>query len=121
MLRQNARIAASWHPSCSYLINPSGKIIQKESAMKKESGNSATGKVASWSIVGLVLAGTLLISGIADVSEGSGPMAKIFLFFLGAIIVVQIIPGLMLLGAMFKGIYSMFGKKAKVSLGEEKK
>jgi len=88
--------------------------------MKKESENSKSGKIASWSIIGLVLAGTLLISGIADVSEGSGAMAKIFLFFLGAVIVVQIIPGLMLLGAMLKGVYSMF-KKDKGTLREEKK
>jgi ABC-type Na+ efflux pump permease subunit len=89
--------------------------------MKKESENSASGKWASWSIVGLVLAGTLLISGVSDVSEGSGAMAKIFLTFLAAVIVVQVIPGLVLLGAMFKGIYIMFGKKEKVTLGENKK
>jgi len=102
-------------------VTPRGIQSKKESAMKKESEDSMAGKVASWSIVGVVLAGTLLISGIADVSEGSGVMAKIFLFFLGAIIVVQVIPGIMLFGAMLKGIYSMFGKKAKASLGEDKK
>lgn len=84
--------------------------------MKKESENSAAGKAASWSIIALVAAGTLLISGVADVSEGSGVMAKIFLFFLGAVIVVQVIPGLMLFSAMVKGIYSLFSKKAKVPL-----
>jgi len=89
--------------------------------MKKESESSKAGKVASWSIVGLVLAGTLLISGVADVSEGSGVMAKIFLFFLGAVIVVQVIPGLMLFSAMLKGIYSMFGKKVKATVEEGKK
>jgi hypothetical protein len=87
--------------------------------MKSE--NSVASKVASWSIVGVVLAGTLLISGIADVSEGSGVMAKIFLFFLGAVIVVQVIPGVMLFGAMLKGIYSMFAKKTKVTVVEDKK
>jgi ABC-type Na+ efflux pump permease subunit len=81
--------------------------------MKTESEKTTTNKVASWTIVALVLGGTLLISGVADVSEGSGAMAKIFLVFLAAVIVVQVIPGLMLLGAMLKGIYSMFGKKEK--------
>jgi ABC-type Na+ efflux pump permease subunit len=89
--------------------------------MKTESENSKAGKIASWSIVGLVVAGTLLISGVADVSEGTGVMAKVFLFFLGAVIVVQVIPGLMLFSAMLKGIYSMFGKKAKSALSESKK
>ena len=85
--------------------------------MKKESGNSSA---ASWSIIAVVAAGTLIISGIADVSEGSGVMAKMFLFFLGAVIVVQVIPGLMLFSAMLKGIYSLFSKKAKVPLASKK-
>lgn len=89
--------------------------------MEKESKSSAAGKVASWSIVAVVLAGTLLISGIADVSEESGVMAKIFLFFLGAVIVVQVIPGLMLFGAMLKGLYSMISKKSKATLGKDEK
>jgi hypothetical protein len=89
--------------------------------MKNESEKTLAGKVASWSIVGVVLAGTLLISGIADVSEGSGAMAKIFLFFLGAVIVVQVIPGVLLFSAMVKGIYSMVGKKVKAPLEQPKK
>jgi ABC-type Na+ efflux pump permease subunit len=89
--------------------------------MKSETEKSLVGKITSWSIVGLVVAGTLLISGVADLSEGSGMMAKVFLLFLGAVIVVQVIPGLMLLGAMMKGIYSLFGKKAKANAGDSKK
>lgn len=88
--------------------------------MKNESGKTKTNALASWSIIGVVLAGTLLISGIADVSEGSGVMAKIFLFFLGAVIVVQVIPGLMLFGSMMKGIYSLVSKKAKVPAEQKK-
>lgn len=89
--------------------------------MTKEMRESLSGKVTSWSIIGVVVAGTLLISGIADISEGSGLMAKIFLLFIGAIIVVQVIPGIMLFGAMLKGIYGLFGKKAKVPLEQDKK
>ncbi|MBJ6799602.1 hypothetical protein [Geomonas propionica] len=89
--------------------------------MTKETKESLSGKVTSWSIIGVVVAGTLLISGIADVSEGSGLMAKIFLLFIGAIIVVQVIPGIMLFSAMLKGIYSLFGKKVKVPLEQDKK
>jgi len=89
--------------------------------MTKETRESLSGKVTSWSIVGVVLAGTLLISGIADVSEGSGIMAKIFLFFIGAIIVVQVIPGVMLFCAMLKGVYGLFAKKVKVPLEQDKK
>lgn len=89
--------------------------------MRTETENGkVSGKVTSWSIIGIVVAGTLLISGIADVSEGSSIMAKAFLFFLGAVIVVQVIPGLMLVSAMFKGVYSMFGKKEKVPAESKK-
>lgn len=87
--------------------------------MKKETENSAAGKAASWSIIALVVAGTLLISGVADV-EGSGMMAKLFLVFLAAVIVVQVIPGLMLFGAMLKGVFSLFSKKVKVPLETKK-
>lgn len=82
--------------------------------MKTESKHAESGKVASWSIIGLVVAGTLLIAGVADVSEGSSFMAKAFLFFIGAVIVVQVIPGLMLVSAMFKGIASLFKKEKAV-------
>lgn len=89
--------------------------------MKTGLQNSLAGKVTSWSIIGLVLAGTLLISGIADISDEGGIMVKVFWFFLGAVIVVQVIPCLMLFGAMCKGVYSLFGKKAKVTVAEDKK
>ncbi|GFO54523.1 hypothetical protein GMSM_15300 [Geomonas sp. Red276] len=89
--------------------------------MKTKSENTLASRVSSWSIISLVVAGTLLIAGVADLSTASGVMAKLFLFFLAAVIVVQVIPGIMLLGAMLKGIYGMVGKKAKVAVGEEKK
>ena len=95
--------------------------MEKENAMKKGTEDSLSGRVTSWSIIAVVLAGTLLISGVADISEGSGVMAKIFLLFLGAIIVVQVIPGVMLFGAMLKGIYGLVGRKAKATTGEGKK
>lgn len=89
--------------------------------MKNESKGFGAGKVTSWSIIALVAAGTLLISGVADISEGSGTMAKIFLVFLAAVIVVQVIPGLMLFGAMLKGIYSLVAKKVKIPVEADKK
>ena len=82
--------------------------------MRTESKNAMAGKV-SWSLVGLVVLGGALVMGIADLS-GSGAMQKLFVFFLGAILVVQIIPALMLLGAMFKGVYGLFTKKSHVEI-----
>jgi hypothetical protein len=84
--------------------------------MKTTPVKSIFRRIASWSIIGILVAGSLLIFRIADIGEGSGLMARIFILFLGAIIVVQIIPGLMLLGAMLKAVCSMFGKKAKAEV-----
>ena len=79
--------------------------------MKTESKKSAAGKIATVSIVALVVAGALAISGVADVSPGGGSMAKMFILFLGAVIVLQVVPGIMLMVAMFKGVFSLAGKK----------
>jgi len=78
--------------------------------MKAKSSKTA-GKIASWFIVAVVVAGAFAISGVAEVSEAGGSSAKLFILFLGAVIVLQVVPGLMLLGAMFKGIYGMIFKK----------
>jgi len=87
--------------------------------MKTEAKKSVRGKV-SWSIIAAVLVGALAISGIADVS-GGGIMSKLFIMFLGAVIVLQIVPCVMLLGAMFKGVASLFHKKGHQTVTEGKK
>jgi hypothetical protein len=86
--------------------------------MKTESKKS-TGKIASWAIAALVLVGAGAIWAVADFSEKSTLMSKAFVFFISAVIVVQVVPGLMLLGAMLKGVASMASKK--VTTAEAKK
>jgi hypothetical protein len=85
----------------------------KEIIMKTAFNKSVTRKLTGLSIVGVVLAGSLLISGIVDLAPGSSVMTKIFFFFLGAIIMVQVVPCLVLFGAMFKAVAGLFGKKSK--------
>jgi membrane protein YdbS with pleckstrin-like domain len=80
--------------------------------MKRESGKTGMGKVTSWAIAALVLVGAGAIWAVADVSAQSSLMSKAFILFIGAIIVLQIVPGLMLLGAMFKGVFGMVTKSA---------
>jgi hypothetical protein len=70
------------------------------------------GKLASWAIAALVLTGAGAIWSVADVSAQSSVMSKAFILFIGAIIVLQVVPGLMLLGAMFKGVFGMVTKSA---------
>ena len=88
--------------------------------MKTESKKSAAGKIAAASIVALVLVGAAAIMGVSEVS-GKSFLSKAFVFFVGAIIVVQVVPGLMLMGAMLKGVFSMASKKSAVTVGAKSK
>ncbi|WP_136523582.1 hypothetical protein [Geomonas ferrireducens] len=87
--------------------------------MKKLANQKA--KIVTCSIIGLVLAGAAMISGVVDLSGHEGTMSKVFFLFLGAVIVVQVIPGLMLLGAMLKGVYSLVSKKSRVPVETDTK
>jgi hypothetical protein len=62
-------------------------------------------------IIGMVILGTVIFSVINNASSGAELMPKIFLVFFGAIITVQIIPGLVLLATMIKGLVSINQKK----------
>ncbi|MGD0586165.1 MAG: hypothetical protein ABSA86_10410 [Oryzomonas sp.] len=78
--------------------------------MKPNRVKSVTEKAANVLIVAFVLVGTAAF-GIVN-SAGSGEiMSKLFLAFLGAIITIQVIPGLLLLGAMLKGVFSLAKKE----------
>ena len=70
-----------------------------------------TQKVANMMIIGMVVAGTVLFSLINQVSSGAELMPKLFMLFFGAIITVQVIPGLILLSTMIKNVVSLGQKK----------
>lgn len=84
--------------------------------MNAFSNNRAAGKIVSGVIVALVLVGTLFVSSIADVSRGDGILADLFIGFVGAIIAIQLIPGLVLFGAMVKGVCSLFRKEKELQV-----
>jgi hypothetical protein len=79
--------------------------------MNAQSNKSLAGKVASFAIMALVLVGAMAISGIAEVPGSSSLLSKFFIFFIGAIIVIQIVPCVMLLSAMAKGVVAAITKK----------
>jgi len=85
--------------------------------MKTQSKKSPVRKIVSWSLAALVLVGAAAIWGVADVSEKSTLTSKAFVFFISAVIVVQVVPGIMLLGAMLKGVCSLAGKKVEARVG----
>ena len=72
---------------------------------------SKTQKVANVMIIGMVIVGTVIFALINQVSSGVELMPKLFLLFFGAIITVQVIPGLILLATMVKGVVSIGQKK----------
>ena len=78
--------------------------------MKANEKKPAAGKLISCLIVAIVVAGTVSLCAVADLGQGSGIMATLFIAFLGAIIAVQVIPGMMLFGVMLKGVASLFHK-----------
>jgi len=85
---------------------------------------SKTQKVANAMIIGMVIAGTVSFALINQASSGTELMPKLFLLFFGAIITVQVIPGLVLLATMIKGVVSLGQKKqqpAKVSANDTDK
>jgi len=82
--------------------------------MKNPAENSKTWKIASALIVGLIATGTLLVAGVANMPADSGMLGNLFIFFIGAIIVLQLVPGLMLFGAMAKGVYNALRKEKEL-------
>jgi len=85
--------------------------------MEAESKKWSTRKIISLSIVAAALAGAFVLAGLADL-PGTSIMSKLFVFFLGAIIVMQIVPAAMLVLAMFKGVRSLFTKDSRVRTGK---
>ena len=83
---------------------------------------SKTQKVANAMIIGMVIVGTVIFAVINQVSSGAELMPKLFLIFFGAIITIQVIPGLILMASMFKGAVNIGQKKevpAKASANDQ--
>lgn len=70
-----------------------------------------TQKIGNSLIIGMVIAGTVIFALINQVSSGAELMPKLFLLFFGAIITVQLIPGLILLATMIKNVVTIGQKK----------
>jgi hypothetical protein len=78
--------------------------------MKTTERKPLSGRIVSFLVIALIAGGMTLLPALADLDPGSGMMATLFIAFLGAIIAIQVIPGLMLFGMMLKGIASLFHK-----------
>jgi len=86
--------------------------------MKTNRVKSVTEKIVTGMVVTLVVMCAIAFMSFSHISEGGEFMSKLFLVFLGAIIAMQAVPGLFLLGAMLKGVAGM-GRKEKVAIGPD--
>ena len=68
-------------------------------------------KVVNMMIIALVVVGAVLFVVINHASSGRELMPTLFLALLGAVITVQVIPGMVLLGSMLKGIINLVRKQ----------
>ncbi|MDD5284592.1 MAG: hypothetical protein PHD54_01935 [Desulfuromonadaceae bacterium] len=73
--------------------------------------NSKTQKIANVMIIGMVIVGTVIFAVINQASSGAELMPRLFLLFFGAIITVQVIPSLILLAKVIKGVVTIGQKK----------
>ena len=73
-------------------------------------------KVANTLIVGLVLAGTILLGNLAAISQEGELMSTLFICFFAVILAIQVVPAMMLFGYLFKVLFrKSSGKKAEAA------
>lgn len=71
----------------------------------KDTGKRSWGEVvANALIIGMVVIGTMMFVNLPGADRGDGLMSKLFIGFLGAIITIQIIPAVVMVAAMVKGV-----------------
>jgi ACR3 family arsenite efflux pump ArsB len=61
----------------------------------------------------VVATGTALVAFVGDVSRGSEPLQTVFFAFVAAIIAIQVVPAMMLIGHLFKGLFTRTAKESK--------
>jgi len=74
--------------------------------------STTRGKVALSVAIASLLVVAVLATGVGSPSGEDGLMVKLFLLFLGAVIAVQVVPGMLLFGAMVKALSTLTRKEA---------
>lgn len=80
--------------------------------MKPDTHVSTTMKIVNMMIIAMVAAGAVIFAVANQASSGREVTTTLFLAFLGAIITVQIIPCIVLMGSILKGIINLVRKQA---------
>jgi len=77
----------------------------KSNAMKSNYANAL--------ILVVVATGTALAAFIGDISRDSGSLQTVFFAFVAAIIAIQVVPAIMLLGYLIKGLLTRSVKESE--------
>ncbi|MHB8707833.1 MAG: hypothetical protein ACYC9I_03090 [Desulfuromonadales bacterium] len=64
-------------------------------------------------ILVVVATGTALVAFVGDASRGSEPLQNMFFAFVAAIIAIQVVPAMMLIGCLFKSLLTRSAKKSE--------
>jgi ACR3 family arsenite efflux pump ArsB len=64
-------------------------------------------------ILVVVATGTALVAFVGDASRGAEPLQTVFLAFLAAIIAIQVVPAMMLLGCLLKSLLTRSAKEVE--------
>jgi hypothetical protein len=93
---------------------PIALLLQQEkpSTPKQEVVMKST--LANALILLVVASGTALLSFLDVTALGLAPLETLFLVFVAVIIAIQIVPAIMLFGAMLKGIFSGAAKRSEL-------
>ena len=62
-------------------------------------------KVANTLIVGMVLAGTILLGNLAGIGQNGEVMSTLFLCFFAVIIAIQVVPAMLLFSYLIKELF----------------
>lgn len=64
-------------------------------------------------ILVVVATGTALVAFVGDASRGSEPLQNLFFAFVSAIIAIQVVPAMMLIGGLFKSLFTNSAKESE--------
>lgn len=64
-------------------------------------------------ILVVIATGTALVAMVGDASRGAEPLQSVFLAFLAAILAIQVVPAVMLVGCLIKGLFTRSVKESE--------
>jgi hypothetical protein len=93
---------------------PIALLFQQEKPFTPKQEVVMKSTLANSLILLVVASGTALLSFLDVTALGLAPLETLFLVFVAVIIAIQVVPAIMLFGAMIKGIFSGAAKRSEL-------